>query len=68
MKAGIVTDNYKLKIFRTNLKFAGFTWTESKGPLKRSTIMKVEFKAEDQDVLTAVVKTSNAQAVWKGKK
>ena len=59
--ADVVLDNYKLKIFRKNLKNAGFKWKET--PAENNlTVLNVDFDPSDLNVLEKIIRESNNQA------
>ncbi len=60
-KAGIVTDNYKVPVFKKALTDAGFTYTTAKFD-KNNTIFSVMFKDEDAEKLKELVKFTNEAA------
>lgn len=59
-KAAVTIDNFKLKIFRRNLKNAGFEWKEM--PFTENTkLLTVFYDPSDLEALTQIIKESNIQ-------
>lgn len=59
-KAAVVIDDYKLKIFKRNLKNAGFDWKET--PFTKNVkTLTVFYDPSDFDALLKIVKESNEQ-------
>ena len=64
-RAGIVVDDYKLTIFRKNLKAAGFKFNEKKDnslPAGTSALFVDIVDTNDIQALSGVVKQSNKEA------
>jgi len=59
-KAAVVIDNYKSKIFKRNLKNAGFKSKETRFTKNTKTLI-IFFDPSDFDALQKVIKESNEQ-------
>lgn len=57
MKAAIVIDPWKLKIFERRLKAGGFEWGQHDGPIKNTILLTVE--TDETEKLARVVKAAN---------
>jgi len=61
-KVGILVDDYKLPIFRKNLKEAGFVFEEKTDSSIPENVSALFVQTDDVDALQGIVKKSNVEA------
>lgn len=60
MKAGVVLDSWKLKIFKRRLDAAGYTYEQHDGPLPKTITLTVH--TEDKEGLLKVLTAASTEA------